>query len=147
PQVGPVGDAVGRDLVAQAVAGEEGHLAPPDPADRHRRRGGAVGGVQVDGPAVGQQLVEPAAADDGDLGGGAVGQVPRRRRPWPRRSPTSPSRTSRTSPRSSWSPSPSSPTRSSWSPSPWSPTSPRSSWSPTTSYSTPRRRPPWAGAG
>ncbi len=67
PQVGPAVDRVGRHLVPEAVAGQEGDRPAPDPPDRDRRRRRAVRGRGRDFGGAVQPAVEAGPADDRDL--------------------------------------------------------------------------------
>src|SRR5207248_585898 len=73
PHVGPVRDGMGRELVLPAVAGDEGHPPAAHGAHRDRRRGGSVGGIDLDLPDVFQKRVEAGAAEDPDPDGLAAG--------------------------------------------------------------------------
>ena len=67
PHVRPEVDGVGRELVVDAVPGQEGDPAPGDGADGDRRRRRAVRGVDRDRDDVVEELVEAGAPEDPDL--------------------------------------------------------------------------------
>src|SRR5690606_10628920 len=71
PQIGLVGQGVRGEFVLLAVARQERHRPPVDLADRDGRAGGAVRGVDLDvrGVVV-EEVIETAAADDGEGGPG-----------------------------------------------------------------------------
>ena len=73
PDVGPVGDGVGCQLVVAAVAGQEGDPPARHRPDRDRRRRGAVRGVELDRLDVVEEGVEARAAEHPDLGGAHAG--------------------------------------------------------------------------
>ena len=90
PEVGPVGDLVGRVLVAAAVAGEEGHPAALDLADRDLVGRGAIGRLDLVLLHAVEERVEPGATEDPELGLGTghdartfrpAGRPPARRPP------------------------------------------------------------------
>ena len=70
PDVGPVGDAVRRELVPASVAREERDPAIADGADRDRSGRRAVRGVERDRLDVVEEGVEARAAEDADVGAG-----------------------------------------------------------------------------
>lgn len=69
--VGAVGDLVGRELVVQAVAGEEGDIDAVVGEDGDGRGGMAPGGEGVDegDGLVAVELGEAGAADDSNVNG------------------------------------------------------------------------------
>jgi hypothetical protein len=66
PEVGPVVDPVRRELVTRPVAREERDRPTRDVTDRDRRRRVAVRRAHLDARRALEELVEAAAADDGD---------------------------------------------------------------------------------
>src|SRR5205823_8461849 len=68
PEVGPVVDAVGWELVAAAVAGQEGHPPPGHGADGEGRRRRPVGRLDGELDRVVEERVEAGTAEDADLG-------------------------------------------------------------------------------
>ena len=70
PHVGPVVHPVGRQLVVDAVAGQEGHAPVADRAEGHGRRRRAVRRVHRDEGDVVEEAVEPGPAEHPDRPGG-----------------------------------------------------------------------------
>ena len=67
PHVGAVGHGVRRELVLDAVAGQERHLVIADGADGDRCARGAVRGVEADAARIGaEERVEAATTDDSE---------------------------------------------------------------------------------
>jgi hypothetical protein len=66
PQVGPVGDQVGRKLVVLSVARKKSYLHPCNRPNRQRSRRVAVGRGHGDLLGVRQELVETGPPDDSD---------------------------------------------------------------------------------